>query len=71
MNYYKDIPQNIRENIDMFMKPFLNSNPNASQGSDLEIKFDTFNSNQVLGKIIRSGKKEAIEILTFGITNLE
>ena len=71
LKYSKDIPQDIRENIDIFMKPFLNSNPNFSQNSDLEIIFSTNNSNQVLGKIIRTGKKEAIEILNFGITNLE
>ena len=71
LKYSKDIPLNIRENIDVFMKPFLISNPNVSQDSDLEIKFTTHNSNQVLGNITRTGKKEAIEILTFGITNLE
>jgi rRNA maturation protein Rpf1 len=71
LNYSKDIPQNIREYIDIFMKPFLNSNPSLSQDSDLEINITTHNSNQVLGKIIWTGRKEAIEILTFGITNLE
>ncbi len=71
LNYFKDLPPNIRENINMFMKPFLTSNPTFIQDSDLEIKFTTYDSNQLLGNITRIGKKEAVEILTFRITNLE
>jgi len=71
LNYYKDIPPRVRERIDIFMKPFLFSNTNNVSDSNLEITFTTDNSNQLIGNITRTGKKEAVEILTFRITNLE
>ncbi len=71
LNYSNNIPQKLREHIDMFMNPFLVSNSNFTSDSNLEIKFTTYDSNQLLGIITRTGKKEPLEILSYRITNLE
>jgi len=71
LSYSKDIPTGMKEHIDMLMKPFLISNTKFNSRSNLEINFITYDSDQILGNITRTGRKEALEILTFRIANLE
>ena len=71
LNYSKDIPPMVSERINMFMKPFLNSNSNYISDSNLEINFLKYNPDQLLGNITRTNKKEAVEILAYRITNLD
>lgn len=71
LHYSTEIPSRLRESIDLQMKPFLISNTNNKAHSNIEINFTTYDSQQLIGNITRTGRKENLEILTYSITFLE
>lgn len=71
LRYSSEIIPKLRESIDLHMKPFLISDTIKNSGSNIEIKFTTYDSHQLHGKISRFSKKENLEILAFRVTLLE
>ncbi|MHA1947386.1 MAG: hypothetical protein ACXAC6_06815 [Candidatus Hodarchaeales archaeon] len=71
LSYSTEIIPKLKESIDLHLKPFLISDTINSSGSKIEIRFTTYDSHQLLGKISHFRKKENLEILTFRIMLLE